>query len=58
MRTSDAQTHFEQAIDIAKANNDAFAEQLALGMIDLLKSIRAELHQHRQQLDRIQRQTN
>ena len=58
MKVSNARMHFEQAIEIAKADNNQAAEQIARGMLDMLSALTVQLNRQQALLEKIQRQTN
>lgn len=57
MKTKEALAHFEQAVEIAQANNEQATEQISRGLIALVASLNTELRMIRNQLDTIQKQT-
>ena len=49
-----AQDAFESAQQIADANNDSAAAQIAVGMVELTKAIRAEMRSIGQKVDSVE----
>ena len=57
MKKREAQTHFEQAIAIAEADNNTALAQLSRGMLAMLESLNAETRQIRQLIEKAVQQT-
>ncbi len=57
MKKREAQTHFEQAIAIAEADNNTALAQLSRGMLAMLEYLNAETRQIRQLIEKAIQQT-